>query len=151
MKIAIKELKQMIQETIEENHTPLLASPDTINEVSLLRPRARDMFGKRVYWRDMIRKEKTTKSGKKKVDYERVINTGVIEKPSEIYPDGGLPGYRETREPLLRSDQPIIATLDDGDRARYKENGQEITLLDLLDDREVRDLMRSGEIETSTG
>ena len=151
MKITIKELKQLIQETIEENQTPLLASPDTINEVSLLRPRARDMFGKRVYWRDMIRKEKTTKSGKKKVDYERVINTGVIEKPSEIYPDGGLPGYRETREPLLRSDQPIIATLDDGDRARYKENGQEITLLDLLDDREVRDLMRSGEIETSTG
>ena len=151
MKITIKELKQLIQETIEENSPSLLASPDTINEVSLMRPRARDMFGKRVYWRDMIRKEKVTAKGRKKVDYERVINTGVIDKPSEDYPDGGLPGYRETREPLLRSDQPIIATLEDGDKARFKENGQEITLLDLLDDREVKDLMKSGEIEASVG
>ena len=151
MKITIKELKKLIQEAIDTHDVPLLASPDVINEVSLLRPRARDMFGKRVYWRDMIKKEKVTKSGKTKIDYERVINNGVIDKPSEDYPDGGLPGYRETREPLLRSDQPIIATLDDGDKARYKENGQEITLLDLLDDREVRDLMKSGEIEASVG
>jgi len=151
MKITIEDLKQLIQETISETQAPLLASPEMVNEVSLLRPRARDMFGKRVYWRDMIRKEKTTKSGRKKIDYERVINTGIIDKPSQDYPDGGLPGYRETREPLLRSDQPIVATLDDGDKARFKENGQEITLLDLLDDREVRELMDAGEIETSTG
>tara|TARA_Y100000004_G_scaffold157572_1_gene183362 strand:- start:47 stop:502 length:456 start_codon:yes stop_codon:yes gene_type:complete len=151
MKITINELKQLIKETISEVEVPLLSSPDVINEVSLMRPRARDMFGKRVYWRDMIRKEKTTKSGRKKIDYERVINTGIIDKPSQDYPDGGLPGYRETREPLLRSDQPIVATLDDGDKARFKENGQEITLLDLLDDREVRELMDAGEIETSTG
>ena len=151
MKITIEDLKQLIKETISEVEVPLLSSPDVINEVSLMRPRARDMFGKRVYWRDMIRKEKTTKSGRKKIDYERVINTGIIDKPSQDYPDGGLPGYRETREPLLRSDQPIVATLEDGDKARFKENGQEITLLDLLDDREVRELMDAGEIETSTG
>lgn len=148
MKITIKELKQLIQETISEVEVPLLSSPDVISEASMMRPRARDMFGKRVHWRDMIRKEKVTPKGRKKVDYERVINSGVIDKPSKDYPDGGLPGYRETREPLLRSDQPIVATLDDGDKARFKENGQEITLLDLLDDREVRELMDAGEIET---
>jgi hypothetical protein len=148
MKITLEELKELVKETIEETKVPLLSSPESINEASMMRPRARDMFGKRVYWRDMIRKERVTAKGKRKIDYERVINSGVIGKPSEEYPDGGLPGYRETREPLLRSDQPIIATLDDGDKARFKENGQEITLLDLLDDREVRELMASGEIET---
>ena len=40
MKITIKELKQLIQETIEENNPSLLASPDTINEVSLMNPRS---------------------------------------------------------------------------------------------------------------
>ncbi len=147
MKITIKELKELIQEAIQENHTPLLSSQDTINEVSLMTPRARDMFGKRVFWRDLIEKKTKTAKGKIKVNYERVINSGIIDKPSAEYPDGGLPGYRETRSPLLRSDQPIVATLDDGDRERYKSNGQEITLLDLLDDREVKELIDAGEIE----
>ncbi len=59
-KITIKELKELIQEAIQENHTPLLSSPDTINEVSLMTPRARDMFGKRVFWRDLIEKKTKT-------------------------------------------------------------------------------------------
>jgi hypothetical protein len=147
MKITITQLKQLIQEAIEDHSAPLLATPGTLQEVSLMRPRARDLFGKRVFWRDLIEKKKTTPKGRVKIDFERVINSGVIDKPSEEYPDGGLPGYREARQPLLRSDQPIIVTLDDGDKARYKANGQEITLLDLLEDREVKDLLDSGEID----
>jgi hypothetical protein len=147
MKITIKELKALIQETINNNSTPLLDSPDILKEGSLLSPRARDMFGKRVFWRDLIEKKTQNAKGKIKINYERVINSGTIDKPSAEYPDGGLPGYRETRQPLLRSDQPIVVTLDDGDREQYKSNGQEITLLDLLDDREVKELVDSGEIQ----
>jgi hypothetical protein len=149
MKITIEQLKSLIKEEVARSNSPLLAQPETLSEASMMRPRARDMFGKRVYWRDLIEEKTKNAKGKIKVKYERVINSGIIDKPSEEYPDGGLPGYRETRQPLLRSDQPIIATLDDGDKARFKSNGQEITLLDLLDDREVKDLINSGEIDIS--
>ena len=147
MKITIKELRQLIQETIEDNGAPLLDSPQDLKEGSMLSPRARDMFGKTVFWRDLIEKKVKNAKGKIKVNYERVINSGVIGGPSAEFPDGGLPGYRETKQPLLRSDQPIIATLSDGDKQAYKSNGQEITLLDLLDDREVKELIDAGEIE----
>ena len=46
MKITIKELRQLIQETIEDNGAPLLDSPQDLKEGSMLSPRARDMFGK---------------------------------------------------------------------------------------------------------
>jgi len=136
MKLTKTQLRNLIKEEIKN-----------INEGSMMRPRARDMFGKTVYWRDLIEIKKVTKTGREKIDFERIINSGVIDKPSEDYPDGGLPGYRETREPLLRSDQPIIVTMEDGDKQRFKSNGQEITLLDLLGDDEVADLMASGDIE----
>ena len=136
MKLSKKIIRNLIKEEIK-----------TINEGSMMRPRARDMFGKTVYWRDLIEIKKVTKTGREKIDFERVINSGVVGEPSEDYPDGGLPGYRETREPLLRSDQPIIVTMEDGDKQRFKSNGQEITLLDLLGDDEVADLMASGDIE----
>lgn len=136
MKITKSQLRKIVKEELK-----------ILNEGSMMRPRARDMFGKTVHWRDLIKFRKVTKTGREKVDFKRVVNFGVIEGPSEDYPDGGLPGYRETGEALLRSDQPIIVTMKNGDRQRSKANGQEITLLDLLGDDEVKDLVDTGDIE----
>jgi len=135
----MKITKQQIKEIISEEMTRL-------NEGSMMLPRPRDMFGKTVYWRDLVQVEKTTKTGRKKVDFERVMNNGVIEAPSQDAPDGGLPGYRETRSALLSPDQPIVVTTESGERVSTKANGQIITLLDLMTDDEVKELQSDGEI-----
>ncbi|MCS5550397.1 MAG: hypothetical protein NZ811_02650 [Gammaproteobacteria bacterium] len=136
MKLTKEIIKNLIKEEL-----------DNINEASMMMPRARDLFGKTVYWRDLVQVKKVTKTGREKVDFERVVSSGIIEKPSKDSPDGGLPGYRETRSPLLSSDQVVVVTKKDGDRERFKANGQEITLLDLLSDDEVKDLIAAGTIE----
>jgi len=135
----MKITKQQIKEIISEEMTRL-------NEASMMLPRPRDMFEKTVYWRDLVQVEKTTKTGRKKVDFERVMNSGIIEAPSQDAPDGGLPGYRETRSALLSPDQPIVVTTESGERVSTKANGQIITLLDLMSDAEVKELQSDGEL-----
>ncbi len=135
----MKITKQQIREIIKEEIARL-------DEGSMMLPRPRDMFEKTVYWRDLVQVEKTTKSGRKKVDFERVMNSGIIEAPSQDTPDGGLPGYRETRMALLSPDQPIVVTIDSGEKVSTKANGQIITLLDLMTDDEVKELQSAGEL-----
>jgi len=135
----MKITKQQIKKIIVEELTRL-------DEASMMLPRPRDMFGKTVYWRDLVQVEKTTASGRTKVDFERVMNSGVIESPSEDRPDGGLPGYRETRSALLSPDQPIVVTAEGGEMTSTKANGQIITLLDLMTDEEVKELQAAGDL-----
>ncbi len=134
MKITKTQLRKIIKEEIlKEVSVPGMAGK-----------RPKDMFGRVVLFRDLVATP-TIKAGNPSVKHERVRFKGIIQKPDlepESYPDGGLPGFRETGSPLLTPDQPVIVSLADGNKISNLANGEPLTLADLVSQREMMDLYK---------
>ena len=116
--------------------------------------RPSDMFGRVVLVRDIKSIPIEKADGRAAVKHERVRYKGIIQKPDvdpESYPDGGLPGYRETGSVLLSPDQPVIVSLQDGTKISQLGSGETLTLADLVTQREMMSLFKEWKAASPKG
>tara|TARA_R110000851_G_scaffold45143_3_gene110750 strand:+ start:920 stop:1684 length:765 start_codon:yes stop_codon:yes gene_type:complete len=116
--------------------------------------RPSDMFGRVVLVRDIKSIPIEKADGRDAVKHERVRYKGIIQKPDidpENYPDGGLPGFRESGRVLLNPDQPVIVSLQDGTKISQLASGTTLTLADLVTQREMMSLFKEWKAASPKG